>query len=167
MTTHRAAPNIITMLRLFTLALSTFICMMTPVELLLLNHLDKPWQWIPFAALGALAAANVWVWRCPSDGIIRWYRASMGLLVLIGVMGVGFHLRQNYQLGLESTPEAMGWDRVLETLKGAAPALAPGLFVQLGALGLIFTYRHPALQTGALGDTLQARGALDVLEQFR
>lgn len=166
MTTHRAAPQTMTTLRLFTLALSTFICLMTPVELLLLNHLAKPWQWIPFAVLGALATANVWVWRRPTAGTIRLYQAFMALLLLTGLAGVLFHLRQNYQFGLELSPEAVGWNRLLETLRGPAPALAPGLFVQLAALGLIFTYHHPALQTGVVDDTSVGR-PLDSLEQSR
>lgn len=166
MTTHRAAPQTITTLRLFTLALSTFICLITPVELLLLNHLDRPWQWIPFAALGALATVNAWVWRRPTGRSLRLYRAFMGLLLLTGLVGVGFHLRQNYQFGLELSPEAVGWNRLLETLKGPAPALAPGLFVQLGALGLIFAYRHPALQKSVVDNPHFSR-SLDAPEQSR
>lgn len=137
----------ITHLRLMLLALSTFICLMTPLELLLLNHLEKPWQWIPFAALGLLVLANGLVWRRASAGLIRAYQALMGALLLVGMLGVFFHLRQNYQMSLELAPEAVGWGRVMETLRGASPALAPGLFAQLGLLGLLFTYRHPALTT--------------------
>jgi hypothetical protein len=32
-----------------------------------------------------------------------------------------------------------------KVMSGAAPALAPGAMVQLGLLGLIYTFRHPAL----------------------
>ena len=35
----------------------------------------------------------------------------------------------------------------LRELRGATPALAPGAMVQLGLLGLAFTFRHPVLET--------------------
>lgn len=149
MTQPPAHSSTVTHLRLLLLALSTFICLMTPVELLLLNHLEKPWQWIPFAALGVLVLANVAVWRRPSAPLLRVYQGLMAVMLGVGVLGVFFHLRQNYSLSLELAPEAVGWGRVMETLKGASPALAPGLFAQLGLLGLVFTYRHPALEGAA------------------
>jgi hypothetical protein len=34
---------------------------------------------------------------------------------------------------------------VIETLRGAIPALAPGAMAQLGLLGLLVSYRHPAV----------------------
>lgn len=160
MTEPSAPSNTVSHLRLMLLALSTFICLMTPVELLLLNHLEKPWQWIPFAALVVLALANVLVWRRASAGLIRTYQVLMGALMLVGVLGVFFHLRQNYQMSLELAPEAVGWGRVMETLRGASPALAPGLFAQLGLLGLVFSYRHPAL---ALDPSINRRGPPDTL----
>ncbi len=147
MTQPPTQPGTVGHLRLLLLALSTFICLMTPLELLLLNHLEKPWQWIPFVALGALAVANAVVWRRPSASTVRGYQGLMLVMLVVGLLGVFFHLRQNYGMSLELAPEAVGWGRIQETLKGAAPALAPGLFAQLGLLGLIFTYHHPALES--------------------
>jgi len=34
-------------------------------------------------------------------------------------------------------------------LKGATPALAPGMLILLGCLGLVCTYQHPALVASA------------------
>jgi hypothetical protein len=39
-----------------------------------------------------------------------------------------------------------GMDLFSKVMTGAAPALAPGAMVQLGLLGLIYTFRHPALE---------------------
>jgi hypothetical protein len=33
-------------------------------------------------------------------------------------------------------------------LAKSPPALAPGAMIQLGLIGLAYTFRHPALQTG-------------------
>lgn len=165
MTEPSAQPSTVTHLRLLLLGLSTFICLMTPVELLLLNHLEKPWQWIPFAALGVLVLANVAVWRRPSAPLLRAYQGLMAVMLGVGLLGVFFHLRQNYGLSLELAPEAVGWGRVTETLKGAAPALAPGLFAQLGLLGLVFSYRHPALDVAAHRTIMGATTTQDTLSR--
>ena len=43
------------------------------------------------------------------------------------------------------------WRQVVvdERLTGATPALAPGAMVQLGLIGLAYTFRHPALRSAA------------------
>jgi hypothetical protein len=38
-----------------------------------------------------------------------------------------------------------GMDLLSKAMTGAAPALAPGAMIQLGLLGLVYTFRHPAL----------------------
>jgi hypothetical protein len=46
---------------------------------------------------------------------------------------------------LEMNPSAGGTQLVWESLSGAMPALAPGTLFQLGLVGLLYTYPHPAL----------------------
>jgi hypothetical protein len=41
-----------------------------------------------------------------------------------------------------------GWELFKEAMTGATPALAPGAMVQLGLIGLAWSYRHPALVPG-------------------
>jgi len=46
---------------------------------------------------------------------------------------------------LEMHPSQSGWALLWAVMKGATPALAPGMMILLGALGLTYTYRHPQL----------------------
>jgi hypothetical protein len=46
-------------------------------------------------------------------------------------------------------PELTGLSLMREALKGQMPpVLAPGIMVQLGVLGLAWTWRHPATYKG-------------------
>jgi len=42
-------------------------------------------------------------------------------------------------------PSMAGLELLVESLTGAMPALAPGTMAQLGLLGLLVCFRHPAL----------------------
>ena len=46
---------------------------------------------------------------------------------------------------IQSTGQRDTAKLVWKALRGATPALAPGALAQLGLLGLLYTYRHPAL----------------------
>jgi len=47
---------------------------------------------------------------------------------------------------LETNPSLVGWALVWAVLTGKAPpVLAPGAMIQLGLLGVVYTYKHPAL----------------------
>ena len=63
-----------------------------------------------------------------------------------GVIGITLHFKANAEFQREIDPSlgglALFWKVVEAT---APPALAPGVMVQLGLLGLVYTYKHPAL----------------------
>jgi hypothetical protein len=47
---------------------------------------------------------------------------------------------------MESNPSLAGWDLVWQAIGGKTPPLlAPGAMIQLGLVGLAYTYKHPAL----------------------
>jgi hypothetical protein len=69
--------------------------------------------------------------------------------VLAAFVGIYLHIRSNVDFELELRPGVGGWPLVIETLRGAIPALAPGAMAQLGLLGLLVCYRHP----GAAAET--------------
>ena len=115
------------------------------VELLLLEHFEDPWQWAPIAllAMGALLGATVAFQ--PSRRLVRALQALMLLYLVTSALGIFFHLRANVEFELELRPSMAGIELIVETLKGAMPALAPGAMAQLGLLGLLASYRHPSL----------------------
>lgn len=116
------------------------------VELLLLEHFESVWQWVPLAALGAGLLCSAVVALRPGPGPLRAFQALMAVFLAAGAAGVYLHLKGNVEFELESDPSLRGAALLWEALKGATPALAPGALAQLGLLGLVFAHRHPALR---------------------
>ena len=119
------------------------------VELALLEHYASVWQTVPLVVLIFGLGAAIQVARRPGRGSIRFFRIVMVALVITGAIGVFLHSDENVSFERELSPEARGLDLIWMALRGATPILAPGAFVQLGLLGLILVYDHPALRGAA------------------
>ena len=115
------------------------------VELLLLAHWDSAVQYTPLVLLGVVLVAVLLVWRRPSSRTVRFFQVVMALCVVVGGVGILLHYRGNVEFELEHEP-VHGWKLFWESIRGATPALAPGAMAQLGLLGLVYCYRHPALR---------------------
>lgn len=117
-------------------------------ELLLLGHFQEWRQQVPLVLLGSglvLVAVNL-VYTRPD--VLRIFRLAMLAFVLGGIVGFWFHINGNMAFELEMNSKLTGWDLVSRTAGGALPVLAPGALVQLGLIGLLYTYRHPGLGSG-------------------
>lgn len=115
------------------------------IELLLLGHFEEWRQQVPLVLLGLgliLLAARL-LYR--GAIILRLFRWTMLTFVLGGLVGLWFHLSANMEFELEMYPTLSGLELLLKALGGALPALAPGALVQLGLIGFLYTYQHPAL----------------------
>ena len=97
--------------------------------------------WLMSAALLPLA----WCVIRPTRSSLRVLQLTMLLFVAIGALGVLLHYRANIDWERESNPSLAGLELYLKAFKGATPMLAPGAMVQLGLVGLVFAFRHPAL----------------------
>ncbi len=117
----------------------------TAAELVLLGHYEDLKQWAPLATMGLGLVATLACLIRPGGGTVRLLRVAMGVLVVTALVGIWLHYQSNAEFELEMVPGRQGWDLVKEALTGAMPALAPGALIQMGLLGLIATYRHPAL----------------------
>lgn len=115
------------------------------VELALLRHAESLTQWIPHVALmvGLLSTAAVYV--RPGPATLRAFQLVMLIFVVVGALGVYLHFQGNVEFALERDPTLSGTRLIWKALRGATPALAPGALAQLGLLGLLFSYGHPAL----------------------
>jgi len=118
------------------------------VELALLRHTESLTQWIPHVTvfIGLLSTAAVYL--RPGQRTLRAFQIVMSAFLLVGVLGVYLHFRGNVEFALERDPSFSGLKLVWKALRGATPALAPGALAQLGLLGLLYTYKHPALARG-------------------
>lgn len=142
-------PELLATIRRILLALVALGIVGLTVELLLLEHIESMTQLIPFAVLGAGVAATATLAVRPSARAIRLFRIVMLAFVAAGLLGLYLHLRGNVEFERETDPSARGLDLVWRSLRGGVPLLAPAAMAQLGLLGLVFAYRHPALRDDA------------------
>ena len=114
----------------------------TLVELLLVGHDEGAIQFVPLVLL-VVGVANVcWRMITGSRASAVVLRAVMVLFLAAGIAGVYFHYRANVEFQLETDPSLAGRALLWGVLQAKVPpALAPGVLVQLGLIGLAYTYR--------------------------
>ena len=121
-------------------------------ELLLLGHDEDVYQVIPIALGFATILMSAIVAMRPAAGSIRLFQAVMILMILSGLVGVYLHFEVNMEFQLEMDPALSGMNLYRKAiLAKTPPALAPGAMMQLGLIGLAYTFRHPAF--GSRGTT--------------
>jgi len=116
----------------------------TAIELLLLKHTEDYWQILPLVLMGLALVLLVVHAAAPSAATVRVLQVLMGLFLLSGAVGILLHYRGNAEWELERMASLSGLDLFKHAVMGATPTLAPGTMVQLGLVGLLYTYRHPA-----------------------
>lgn len=116
------------------------------LELFFLEHTESLWQWLPLIVLGAGILSGLVAAISPRRSTIRPFRMLMFAFLIVGLLGVLLHYQGNVEFALERDPSLSGLPLVWKVLRGATPALAPGTLAQLGLLGFIFSWRHPALR---------------------
>jgi hypothetical protein len=94
------------------------------------TNFENPWLWLPtgIGIFGTVVALVLGVLNNPRRSDLVTYVAAMGLLVVVGMMGVVLHILHN--LAQENAI-------VVERFLRGAPFLAPMLFSDMGALGLV------------------------------
>lgn len=115
------------------------------IELALLRHAESLNQWIPHVALLIGLLSTLAVYFRPGPATLRVFQAVMLVFLIVGGLGVYLHIRGNVEFALERDASLTGTGLIWKALRGATPALAPGALAQLGLLGLLYSYRNPAL----------------------
>ena len=119
----------------------------TGAELLLIDHTEGWRQWIPLALKAFGIGVLGWHFAERGPRSTRAVRAIMMAFVAAGIAGVYFHFQGSAEFKLESQPNLAGMALFWAAIGAKAPPLlAPGSMVQLGLLGLAYTYKHPVLQ---------------------
>ncbi len=111
----------------------------TGAELLLLEHIEGFWQWVPLVLIGSGLVAFLWLWSSRSLASRQVFRGLMVFFILSGIVGFGLHYNGNMAFELEMYPSMRGSELIWETLKGATPVLAPGTMIATGLLGWAYT----------------------------
>jgi len=115
-------------------------------ELLFLSHIAGISQLTPLVLMVMSFLVLIWHALDRKSASLRAFQITMLLVVASGILGTGLHYRANETFELEGDPELKGIELVSKVLTGPAPALAPGAMIQLGLLGLIYTFRHPLFE---------------------
>ena len=120
----------------------------TGAELLLIMHTEDYAQWVPLILIGLSFSVLGWYGAGGGGPSLRLLQAVMIAFIFAAFAGFYFHYRGSVEFKLESKPSLRGWALFWEAMRGKAPPpLAPGIMLQLGLIGLAYTYRHPALSS--------------------
>jgi hypothetical protein len=94
------------------------------------TNFENPWLWLPtgVGVFGTVVAVSLGIIKEPRRGDLITYLGAMALMVLVGLLGSGLHINQN----LTSQGTIVG-----ERFLRGAPFLAPMLFSDMGALGVL------------------------------
>ena len=131
-------------IRRLILALVAFGLTATVVDLFGLEHYEEPLQIVPIAFNIFSLLVVSWHAVTASSASLLILRMVMAVMVIVGLVGVVLHMRGSMAFQLEANPDLGGWALTKKLLAAKAPpALAPGIMVQLGLLGLIYGYKHP------------------------
>lgn len=121
----------------------------TGIELILLGHSDGWQQLAPLLLIALGLIVLGWYGLDRQSRSLRALQATMVLFVASGFAGLVLHYRGNVEFALETYRTLAGWDLFREAISGATPTLAPGTMIELGLVGLAYTYRHPMLTRDA------------------
>jgi hypothetical protein len=120
----------------------------TLADLMLLAHYEDAAQLIPLALLALGIAAVAVQGLRPSAMAVKTLRVVAGLMLAAGLAGMGFHFNGAAAFQLEIDPTLSLSALVGKVARAQSPPLmAPGAMMQLGLLGLVYTFRHPAIGT--------------------
>lgn len=114
------------------------------IELLLLGHDEEATQVIPLALIGVAFAAIGWHALRHSVASLLAVQITMVLFVAAGMLGIYLHYLANVEFQREVDPSIGGWALFVKAMTAKTPpALAPGSMVQLGLIGLAYSFRYP------------------------
>jgi hypothetical protein len=143
------------MMRRLMLILLTVAMVGTAADLILLDHYEDFWQLVPLGIIGLGLVSVAAAAMKGGAGAVMLMRITMALFICAGLLGMGLHYIGNSEFQLEMDPSLHGWSLFMKSITSKAPpALAPAAMIQMGLLGLLYTYKHPAL-----GHPLQGAGS--------
>jgi hypothetical protein len=125
-------------------------------ELLLLEHTEDIWQYVPLVLMCVALVTLVWSHATKSRTATRVFRVLMAFFVLSGAVGVFLHLKGNVEFELEMYPDLKGLDLYWKSLSGATPALAPGTMTLLGLIGYAYSNLNSILQRSDFNESAGA-----------
>lgn len=140
----------ISKLRGFLLVILVLCMLGTGAELLLVGHTEEVWQWVPLVLISICLVVLGWHAINRRAASIRVLQGVMVLFMIGGVAGFVLHAQAKMEFQREGNPSLSGAKLFWKAMRSISPpALAPGMLIQMGLLGLAYAYRHPALSARA------------------
>jgi hypothetical protein len=134
-------------IRQLLLAVITLGLIGTATDLVLLEHYEDSKQLIPLFLIGMALLIIVALLATGSAFVLRAFQLVMFVCVVAGGVGFVLHYNGNLEFQMDMDPTLSQWEYFKKVMHAKAPpALAPGVMAQLGLLGLVYSYRHPALR---------------------
>jgi hypothetical protein len=131
-------------MRRFLLVILLLSLLGTGAELLLIDHLEDPWQWAPVLLIAAAFPLLLWLAAAPGAVVARVWQGLMALFILSGFVGLWLHAQAKMEFKQETNPSLSGPALFWQAMKSISPpALAPGVMIQTGLLGLAYAYISP------------------------
>jgi hypothetical protein len=116
----------------------------TGTELMLLEHYEEPWQLVPLFLIAFAIATLALHQRRRDARSLRTFQVLMVLFLGAGLLGVVLHFNGAAEFQREIDPAIGAWDLVKKVMRAKAPpVLAPGVMLQLGLIGLVYTISRP------------------------
>ena len=113
-------------------------------ELVLLQHTGSVWELIPLVLIGLALVTLTWHTITQHPATVRAVQGVMVLFLMAGVAGIALHYQSSMEFKLETNAALSGWALFWAVMSAKTPPpLAPGAMIQLGLLGLAYTYQHP------------------------
>ena len=110
-------------------------------ELVFLEHYLDTWQLVPIVLMAVAISMLGWHLAKPSPISARLFRVTMILFVIAGFVGIALHAQGAAAFQREIEPAMEGWTLLTKVLHAKAPpAFAPGLMIQLGLIGMAFSF---------------------------
>jgi hypothetical protein len=113
----------------------------TEIELLLLGHYDGGWQIVPLVLIPIALATLAWHRAQRSPSSVRALQTTMTLFLATSVAGLVFHFRGAAAFQLEMNAAMPAGELIARAMRAKdPPVLAPGVMLQLGLIGLAYTF---------------------------
>jgi hypothetical protein len=138
--------NMVEKFRILLLAIFLFGLLGTGAELFLLGHVEGFSQLVPVVLMVMSLLVLAWHAIDRQSASVRAFRITMLLFLIGGIAGTILHYQANMEFELEMYPTMEGTELFSKVMTGATPTLAPGAMIQLGLIGLAYTFRHRAFE---------------------
>jgi hypothetical protein len=113
----------------------------TETELLLLKHYEEPLQWAPVVLIALTGGVLAWNAIGRGASSLRVLKVLMWLFLVAGLAGVALHFNGAVEFQLEINPDMARWELIKKAVQAQAPPfLAPGVMLQLGLIGLVYSH---------------------------